>query len=32
MAQAIKDGLVNPKSITYGEDDINGVFAGGNAA
>jgi multiple sugar transport system substrate-binding protein len=32
MVQAIKDGLVNPKSITYGEDDINGVFAGGNAA
>jgi multiple sugar transport system substrate-binding protein len=32
MAKAIKDGLVNPKSVTYGEDDINGVFAGGNAA
>ncbi|MGO8692804.1 MAG: extracellular solute-binding protein [Rectinemataceae bacterium] len=32
MVQAVKDGLVNPKSITYGEDDINGVFAGGNAA
>jgi multiple sugar transport system substrate-binding protein len=32
MVRAIKDGLVNPKSIVYGEDDINGVFAGGNAA
>lgn len=32
MVKAIKDGLVNPKSVTYGEDDINGVFAGGNAA
>jgi multiple sugar transport system substrate-binding protein len=32
MVQAVKDGLVNPKSITYGEDDINGVFTGGNAA
>ena len=32
MVKAVKDGLVNPKSVTYGEDDINGVFAGGNAA
>ncbi|HTX73075.1 MAG TPA: extracellular solute-binding protein [Rectinemataceae bacterium] len=32
MVSAINAGLVNPKSITYGEDDINGVFAGGNAA
>jgi multiple sugar transport system substrate-binding protein len=32
MVKGIKDGLINPKSVTYGEDDINGVFAGGNAA
>ncbi len=32
MVKGVKDGLINPKSITYIEDDINGVFAGGNAA
>jgi len=32
MVQGVKDGIINPKSITYGEDDINGVFEGGNAA
>lgn len=32
MAQSIKDGLTNPNSLEYLEDDVTGVFSSGKAA
>lgn len=32
MAQSIKDGLTNPSSLEYLEDDVTGVFTSGKAA
>jgi len=32
MVQSIKDGVTNPKSTEYLEDDVGNVFAGGQAA
>jgi len=32
MAQSIKDGLTNPNSLEYLEDDVTGIFSSGKAA